>query len=133
MTTLTMEDAPVEQTSTLAEITDLDRRQLSRAQAAVMPWLTSEATDRLPLIRSWTLNSRLVRGLITSGDRAEALAQVGQWAEHLGADGVQEKPHCAQFSLIFCQVDVRGIAVRVWSLVAADDVTQTPAPITPEA
>jgi hypothetical protein len=127
-----MEDAPVEPTSTLAEVTDLDRRRLSRAQSAVMPWLTSEATDRLPLIRSWTLNSRLIRGLITSGDRAQALAQVGQWAEHLGADGVQEQPHCTNFVLIFCQADIRGVAVRVWSLVAAD-VTETPAATTPEA
>lgn len=113
MTTLTPEH--------LAPISSAAERQAMRVHAAVLPILTSPATDRLARVHTWTIEADRVDGNITAGTMAEAFARIGGWAEHLEAGDVQQKPHATGAVMVFCEAAILSANVRVWTLTYPSD------------
>lgn len=117
MTTLT------EQPAHLAPIDDAVERQAMRVHAAVLPILTSAATDRLARVYGWLVDHHRVNGNIAADTMAQALAGIGGWAEHLEAGDIRQEPHGDGAVMVFCQVTLLGADVRVWALIYPSDQT----------
>lgn len=142
MTTLTMEDAPVEPTSAHAEITHLAQRQRLAAMVPVLAALTADATHHLPYICRWEqsvsysdpqddngIEGQLTTSSSSEDPKAAAVANVAQWADYLGTEVRQRAyRHSERYVKVWCEAVIDGVRVEIFSdfRTAADtDTTET--------